>query len=90
MTMRMKFRSKPCEVEAERFDGTPHPDVSFGTPDPEKYPHLVGKHWCGTLEGPHEVTVGDWIVTGLVGEKYPVKPHIFEKRWEQVRADAAG
>ena len=23
---------------------------------------------------------GDWIITGVNGEKYPVKPDIFEKR----------
>ncbi|WNM54500.1 hypothetical protein CoNPh19_CDS0073 [Staphylococcus phage S-CoN_Ph19] len=25
---------------------------------------------------------GDWIITGVNGEKYPVKPDIFEKTYE--------
>jgi len=35
-----------------------------------------------TLEGPHRVSKGDWIVTGIEGECWPVKPHIFEKTYE--------
>lgn len=37
---------------------------------------------CHTLEGPLFVTAGDWIVTGLKGERYPVKPDIFEAKYE--------
>lgn len=36
-----------------------------------------------TLEGRHEVTEGDWIITGVNGEKYPCKPDIFEKTYEK-------
>ena len=42
---------------------------------------------CGyieTLEGPHLVMPGDWIVTGVKGEKYAVKPDIFEATYEPV------
>ena len=28
---------------------------------------------------------GDWIVTGVNGEKYPCKPDIFEKTYERVK-----
>jgi hypothetical protein len=35
-----------------------------------------------TLEGWHEVTVGDWIITGVKGEHYPCKPDIFEMTYE--------
>ena len=37
--------------------------------------------------GPNDnVTVnpGDWIITGVNGEKYPCKPYIFEKTYEPV------
>lgn len=30
-----------------------------------------------TLEGTMKVTPGDWIVTGVEGERYPVKDSIF-------------
>ena len=36
-----------------------------------------------TLEGGHEVTPGDWIITGVKGENYPCKPDIFEATYEQ-------
>jgi hypothetical protein len=37
-----------------------------------------------TLEGHHEVSPGDWIITGVMGEKYPCKPDIFELTYEPV------
>lgn len=33
-----------------------------------------------TLEGVMHASPGDWIITGVNGEKYPCKPDIFEKR----------
>ena len=29
---------------------------------------------------------GDWIVTGVDGEQYPVKPDIFKKTYEPVKS----
>ena len=37
-----------------------------------------------TLEGWFKVLVGDWIITGVKGEKYPCKPDIFEISYEEV------
>lgn len=37
-----------------------------------------------TLEGDMKASVGDYIVTGVDGEKYPCKPDIFEKTYTQV------
>lgn len=37
-----------------------------------------------TLEGDMIARVGDYIVTGVNGEKYPCKPDIFEKTYEEV------
>lgn len=37
-----------------------------------------------TLEGDMKASVGDYIITGLRGEKYPCKPDIFEKSYEEV------
>lgn len=37
-----------------------------------------------TLEGQMEVLVGDWIITGVKGEKYPCKPDIFNATYESV------
>lgn len=35
-----------------------------------------------TLEGTMRADVGDWIVCGVEGEFYPVKPHIFAKTYQ--------
>ena len=37
-----------------------------------------------TLEGIMTASPGDWIVTGIQGEKYPVKPDIFEKTYQPI------
>ena len=37
-----------------------------------------------TLEGVMHASPGDWIITGVNGEKYPCKPGIFEKTYEPV------
>lgn len=38
-----------------------------------------------TREGDMKANVGDYIITGLRGEKYPCKPDIFEKSYELVK-----
>jgi len=37
-----------------------------------------------TLEGRMLAEPGDWIITGLKGERYPCKPDIFEMTYEPV------
>ncbi|GKV54283.1 hypothetical protein NCCP2222_02300 [Sporosarcina sp. NCCP-2222] len=37
-----------------------------------------------TLEGTMKAEVGDWIVTGIKGEQYPVKPEIFLATYEAI------
>lgn len=40
--------------------------------------------WIDTLEGGHTVCPGDWIVTGVQGERYPVEPSVFDMSYEGV------
>lgn len=40
-----------------------------------------------TLEGVMHASIGDYIVTGVRGEKYPVKPDIFVKLYEEVKEE---
>ncbi|TDC02108.1 hypothetical protein E1091_01510 [Micromonospora fluostatini] len=42
--------------------------------------------WIDTLEGGHTVCPGDWVVTGVQGERYPVKPEIFADTYERVES----
>jgi hypothetical protein len=40
-----------------------------------------------TLEGNMSYEAGDWIITGVKGEKYPCKPDIFEATYEPVDSE---
>jgi hypothetical protein len=40
--------------------------------------------WIDTLEDGHRVCPGDWIITGVAGERYPCKPAIFAATYEAV------
>lgn len=51
--------------------------------------------WCGgdqtddgcvihTLEGDHLANYNDWIIKGVKGEFYPIKPEIFRETYEKV------
>lgn len=44
----------------------------------------MGDHifMIATLEGHLKVSPGDWIITGVQGEKYPCKPDIFEATYD--------
>ena len=72
----MKFRKKPVVIEATQwFKHGDHPAVK---------PANRGKDAIiQTLEGPHFVIPGDWIITGVKGEHYPCKPDIFEATYEK-------
>ena len=38
--------------------------------------------WIDTLEGGHIVCPGDFIITGVKGERYPCKPDVFAATYE--------
>lgn len=61
-----------------------HPDVP-GESSCEQcgQPHSV-HGWIDTLEQGHRVCPGDWIITGVKGERYPCKPDIFLATYEEV------
>lgn len=72
-----KYR-KTALIEAEQFmpESLPWPGGVVKKADsPTGY-------WIATLEGGHEVTPGDWIATGVKGEKWPIKADIFAKSYE--------
>lgn len=90
-----KYRKKPVVVEAVRW--FTFGDISLSIV--RKSPKCKTETWrrckeCGiefwrhgeidTLEGVHIVCPGDWIITGVKGERYPCKPDIFEMTYEEV------
>lgn len=40
--------------------------------------------WIKTLEGGHIICPGDWIITSVRGERYPIKDEIFKETYEFV------
>lgn len=89
-----KFRKKPVVIHAEQF--LTRSNGIFGEPTAikeiegvirkkfEDYqdPAPYYKYGIETLEGFMECKHGDWIITGVNGERYPCKPDIFEKTYE--------
>jgi hypothetical protein len=76
-----QYRKKPVVVEAVQWLGhETHPKVST-MPRKDNEP---ATGWIHTLEGQMQVTIGDWIITGVKGEHYPCKPDIFEMTYEAV------
>ena len=74
----MKYRKKPVVIEANQFTSTNH--VAGVYRDPTSSTGFS----IDTLEGKHEVTLNDWIITGVKGEMYPCKPDIFEMTYEKL------
>lgn len=72
----------PADREGEIVRYYLSPDVP-GDATCSKCGHTYHEHgWIDTLEGGHVVCVGDWIITGVQGERYPCKPDIFEATYE--------
>lgn len=85
----MKFRKKPVVIEATQwFVGGPSVyGVVWVDPNPANDPNLAqahGHYAVHTLEGPMRVSSGDWIITGVKGEKYSCKPDIFAATYDPV------
>jgi hypothetical protein len=80
----MKFRKKPAVIDAIKWNG-PADDAEL-----ERF----AGHWASigaevyitTLEGSMRVSPGDYVVRGIKGEFYPVKPDIFEELHEPVES----
>lgn len=79
-----KYRKKPVVIEAVQIK-----DSTFDHPHPNDE-HVPGVIYdpvkrCATvdtLEGTMTGNMGDWIITGVKGEKYFCKPDIFAATYE--------
>lgn len=81
----VKVRSRPVVKEAVKWTGENvgevlaflgHNDEPAGYWNSDTGLHIF------TLEGEMHASQGDWIVQGVNGEFYPVKPDIFVKTYE--------
>lgn len=59
-----------------------HPDVGGETACRHCGVRMHAHGWIDTLEGGHIVCPGDWVITGVKGERYPCKPDIFTATYE--------
>ena len=93
-----KFRKKPVVIEAEQFfqDLAQKYWPDSVEPLDSPWPNRICDHCkrplrqhgaVETLEGVHIACNGDWIITGVKGEKYPCKPVIFEQTYEPVEIE---
>lgn len=49
---------------------------------------LIGPQSIDTLEGVMMAGAGDWLITGVAGERYPCKDDIFRRTYEPVDEEA--
>ena len=68
----MRYRKKPLVVDAVQYE----PGLEDGFFD--------GQAFISTPEGDMLVRPGDFVVTGIEGERYPVKESIFRATYEPV------
>ena len=90
----IKFRKKPIVNEAIRWTGDNlreiidftglHPSAQKWTW--EEYEEVVKREGLKifTLEGPLLASLGDYIMRGVSGEFYPIKPDILAKTYDRV------
>ncbi|KKM21292.1 hypothetical protein LCGC14_1636860 [marine sediment metagenome] len=88
----MGFRKKPIVVEATQWHKNgDHPAAGQYSDETTRDTRQTCEHckqtldihgWIDTLEGGHIVCPGDWIITGVQGERYPCKPDIFDATYE--------
>ena len=95
----MKYRKKPVVIEAFKYDGDlKGADGKYYVPDwavnafedgimyysTIQFDSVDGDElYIDTLEGPHHVSVGDYVIRGVKGEFYPCKPDVFEQTYEE-------
>jgi len=87
----MKFKKKPVVIEAEQWFPVFRKVVPLDTIIQTEGASLCSQcglakrlhGWIDTLEGGHIVCPGDWIVTGVKDENYPIKPDILALTYEK-------
>jgi hypothetical protein len=77
----MRYRKRPVEVDAVRFNGNFDEIERFCGGDAE---YRNGELVVATWEGALRASPGDWIIRGVRGEFYPCKPDVFDVTYEPV------
>lgn len=88
----MKYTKRSVVIEAIQYTGDLKAVIAWVNAVSPAWAYRVsgmaGTDFCiETLEGNMVVREGDFVVCGVDGELYPVKPHIFEKTYVPVDAE---
>jgi hypothetical protein len=82
-----KFRKKPVVIEAVQWQPgkviagvVGEREATEGGNGLSPEPAMA---FIETLEGTMQVRAGDWVITGVKGERYPCKPDIFAATYTQ-------
>lgn len=78
----VRVRKRPVVVDAFRYDGSNGPQIVTWVGAAARF--VEGELWIATLEGDHIASPGDYVMRGVEGEFYPVKPSIFEATYDVV------
>lgn len=80
-----KYRKKPVVIDAEIYKKGM--EDGFAHIDDHDSPEFFGgiKPFIKTLEGKMFISDGDFIITGIRGERYPCKSDIFKETYEKVK-----
>lgn len=71
-------------TEQVQFDSTNKTHVLMAATPEAREQLSRGRSWIETLEGRMYVNPGDWIITGVAGEKHPCRSDIFDATYEEV------
>lgn len=84
----MRFRKKPIEIEAIKFDGWNWAECyQFMSDEVLFFPQVLEEREfikIETLRGIVTANKGDWIIKDIDGEFYLCKPDIFIKTYELI------
>ena len=90
----MDILNKEEKEWLEQFDDIPIDDIYKEDSQVKKYrkkPIIVEAYianeeeYIKTLEGTMKANKGDYIITGVKGERYPCKPDVFKQTYEEVK-----
>ena len=90
----MEVLNKEEKEWLEQFDDIPIDDIYKEDSQVKKYrkkPIIVEAYiatkeeYIKTLEGTMKADKGDYVITGIHGERYPCKPDIFHETYEEVK-----
>ena len=80
----MKFRKKPIIIEAVQWTVDNKKEIDKFVGKELDYGDVDCELIIPTLEGDMFVSIFDWIIKGISGEFYPIKPDIFEQSYDVV------